>query len=386
MTSMRGSDLTIEVLGIGFPNKGAELMLAAIQDWAAARGGKARIVVRWDCLYATRLRYGLWTRVWHRNGSRFPVGRFIKYIPKGFRDRLGIVIEEEIDVFLDASGYGYGDPWGANTANERLGSRIAIWRSLGKPVILLPQTFGPFQDSAMKAEMAKILKHASLAYARDQNSLKALKSIDPGSSAIRRGQDFTGLVPGRPFDGMEAIRGAIGIIPNHKMEKSTGADAYVDYLTTVATSLTRSGHQVVLILHEGEKDRRICERIRTASGAAIPIIIREDPREIKMAIGCCSALLTSRFHGLASALFQGVPAIATSWSHKYEELAAEFGVAEYVLQQLDAPATIQLLETMTDPEKSAGLRERIATRSTRIKQEISAMWSDIENAIEGAKR
>jgi colanic acid/amylovoran biosynthesis protein len=238
--------LTIEVLGIGFPNKGAELMLVAIKEWADSVSRDVRLVVRWDCPYPYRTRYELWTRVWHRRGSRFPVGKLLKYIPKGFRDRLGIVLEEEIDLFLDASGYAYGDPWGADKAKERLG-RIAVWRKLGKPVVLLPQAFGPFENSAMAQAMVAIFKEASMVFPRDSISLEAVRKIAPDQSIVHRGQDFTGLVSGKPFEGMEAAREAIGIIPNHKlyeMGKATGKDAYLQYLASVATGMVQAGHKV----------------------------------------------------------------------------------------------------------------------------------------------
>ncbi len=378
---------TLEILGIGFPNKGAELMLAAVKEWAEAVSKDVRLVVRWDCPYHYRARYGLWTRVWHRNGSRFPVGSFIKWIPKGFRSRLGIVLEEEIDLFLDASGYAYGDPWGPAKANERLG-RIGVWRKLGKPVILLPQAFGPFENPAMKQEMISIFKEASLVFPRDSISLKAVQGIAPSQSNIRRGQDFTGLVKGKPFEGMEAAEGAIGIIPNHKlfeMGKSTGKDAYLQYLTGVATGMTQAGHKVILILHEGEKDRKLCEQINANCGGGLPILAPQDPKEIKMAIGCCAAVLTSRFHGFASALFQGIPAIATSWSHKYEELAAEFGAEGCVLRDLDVGSTVESLKRMADPATSSELRARITTEGKRIKDEIRSMWDAIEK-LAGIKR
>jgi polysaccharide pyruvyl transferase WcaK-like protein len=373
--------IIIEVLGIGFPNKGAELMLVAIKEWAEGLNKNVRIVVRWDCPYDYRAAYGLWTRVWHRNGSRFPVGNFIKFIPKGFRDRLGIVLEEEIDLFLDASGYAYGDPWGAQKANDRLGSRIAVWRKLGKPVILLPQAFGPFENSNMKSEMAAIIQQASLVYPRDAISLQAVQKLAPNLDNVRRGQDFTGLVSGKPFEGMENLQGAIGIIPNHKlfeMGRSTGKDAYLGYLTAVAAGMKQAGYKVVLILHEGERDRKLCEQINDASENSYPILAPQDPKEIKMAIGCCAAVLTSRFHGFASALFQGIPAIATSWSHKYEELALEFCVPDSVLRVLDASSTVESLKTMGDPIASAELRNRISMQSKRIKEDIRSMWVEIE--------
>jgi colanic acid/amylovoran biosynthesis protein len=121
--------------------------------------------------------------------------------------------------------------------------------------------------------------------------------------------------------------------------------------------------------------------ITDACGGIFPILAPQDPKEIKMVIGCCAAVLTSRFHGFASALFQGIPAIATSWSHKYEELAAEFGAHGCVLRDLDAASTVESLKTMADPAASAELRKRISTEGVRIKGDIRRMWSEIGKLI-----
>lgn len=382
---MKGSTLTIEVLGIGFPNKGAELMLDAISQWSAGLPVPSRLVVRWDTSPADRLRKGLWAKPWHPQNAKAPYGSLGNYLPGKFFNRLGMVRDKDVDVYFDASGYAYGDPWGAGKAANRLGDNIAGWRADGKPVILLPQAFGPFTDEALKAEMIKICQQANRIYARDQISLQALSSLGVKEARISQGLDFTCLVKGRAFDGIEAAEGAVGLIPNHKMY-ALGAAAdrsgYLDFFVGVASGLIKAGRKVALILHEGEQDRKLCEEISSRSGASIPILAPVDAREVKMAIGSCAAVLTSRFHGFASALFQSVPVLATSWSHKYEELAGEFDMRELVLGALDAEAALQKLAGLADPAQSEPIRQKLAVHAQRIRKEVQGMWHEIESEIQ----
>lgn len=380
--------LTIEVLGIGFPNKGAELMLLAISEWAARLPVETRLAVRWDTRFEDRLRHKLWAKVWHLASARLPYGHLANRWPEGVARRLGVVRERDVDVFMDASGYAYGDSWGAAKARDRLGSRIGQWRRQGSRVVLLPQAFGPFETPALRAEMQSILSQADRIYARDEASLANLRQLAPGSRSVARGYDFTCLVSPQPFRGMDALEGVVGVIPNHKMY-SQGAGltraGYLGYLVGVAQGVLARGQRVALILHEGDQDHRLCEEIQRAVEGAVEIVELVDPREIKMAIGKCSCLLTSRFHGFASGLFQGVPTLATSWSHKYQELARDFDAPDLVLDELDAKQTVNQLTSMSAAGRRSQLRAHLIGRAEGIKEQTKRMWRDIEALIDPAR-
>lgn len=368
--------ITIGVLGIGFPNKGAELMLEAIREWAEALPVRVRIALPLNAPFAHRVRFSAWAIASHP-------WRFGNLAPAKVCDKLGLVRDCDVDVLIDASGYAYGDPWGAAKAANRLGNSIEKLKRKGKRVILLPQAFGPFLDRRLKRVMYKIIQHADLIYARDPISLDALFALDSSNRSIRRGYDFTCLVSGKPFNGMESNVGAIGLIPNHKMYSmgtTVKESGYLDYLVNVSKGLLAREKKVVLILHEGEKDRQICEIINERLGGRLTIVARENPKEIKMAIGCCSAVLTSRFHGFASALFQSVPALATTWSHKYEMLATDFGVEEYILKLLDADATIEHL--MKISEECDVVKLRLSQSAEDLKIKVKSMWREIETLIQ----
>jgi polysaccharide pyruvyl transferase WcaK-like protein len=375
--------LTIDVLGIGFPNKGAELMLVAIAEWASKLQVPARLAVSWDTPFRDRARYGLLGRVSYPVGARIPYERLANLVPQRLVERLGAVRDRDVNLVLDASGYAYGDPWGASKAHQRMGGRVAAWRRSGKCVVMLPQAFGPFREQPLRYQMRQVLRGAHRIYARDSVSFEALAELGEGESNVSKAPDFTCLVEGKPFVGMEAARGAIGIIPNHKtyeLGTNTTQEKYADFLAATASLLISQGHKVVLILHEGEKDRQLCEEIRRLTRHELTILAPSDPREIKMAIGLCASVLTSRFHGFASALFQGVPVLATSWSHKYEELASDFGEPHLVIDIASPEDTAQRLSALA--KDKTGISEQLAARSEQFKRISREMWSEIETLIQ----
>ena len=49
--------------------------------------------------------------------------------------------------------------------------------SIGRPLILLPQTYGPFEHPRTRQIAQKLVSNATLAFARDPDSFKNLKAL-----------------------------------------------------------------------------------------------------------------------------------------------------------------------------------------------------------------
>src|SRR5690606_23028564 len=145
--------------------------------------------------------------------------------------------------------------------------------------------------------------------------------------------DFTNLVKGTLPDGYDSNNKRIAIVPNYRMIDKTDAaesHAYIPFLIRATKYLVENNKQPFLLVHEGTKDLMLAEKVSEAVGG-IPIIKETDPLHIKGILGTCEATIGSRFHGLVSALSQGVPSLATGWSHKYLRLFEDYEFAEGVV-------------------------------------------------------
>lgn len=360
---MKTDKYTIEIRGVEFVNKGAELMLHAVKEQVALFEQPVRLVME-TSPRATKKQI--------RAAGLFPKSRFGLF---------GDVKESEVDMVLDASGYAYGDPWGAKKAKRRISSHIRRWKLDGKVVILLPQAFGPFRVPELRAEMKTVFSQADRVFVRDSVSLAHVNGIHSSSTIIRK-PDFTNLVT--PLVPKEAAWYAerVAIIPNIKMIVATdgGEKAYLETMRALIDAIQAKGREAFILLHEADQDVKVATRINSTLSEPLRVVNESHPLMIKGIIGATYGVATSRFHGLVSALSQGVPCIATSWSHKYEELLTEYDYLQG-LTRTDADTFARVAE-MVDESTQARERAHLLAKAAEFKLESADLWEQVRGLVQ----
>jgi polysaccharide pyruvyl transferase WcaK-like protein len=168
-----------EIRKVGFVNKGAELMLLAAVDQLNARCPDMKLVMKAGRSnshepYLLRAKLGLFQKPWAWKGE-YQLGDLFKFMPVKYRDMFGIVLDKELDIVLDGSGFSYSDQWGLKAIKELVRS-AERWKKNGTKLIMLPQAFGPFGDE-LKPYAKRFIELADLVYVRDEVSLKHMKEI-----------------------------------------------------------------------------------------------------------------------------------------------------------------------------------------------------------------
>jgi colanic acid/amylovoran biosynthesis protein len=108
--------MLIEIKGVQFVNKGAGLMLQAIQDRLQRRLPEAEVALTpgVNASFHSVALAGAWQRL-RMPGAPFDVDALSYRLPARARTlgrRYGIVTESDVDAVLDASGFAYGSAWG----------------------------------------------------------------------------------------------------------------------------------------------------------------------------------------------------------------------------------------------------------------------------------
>lgn len=374
--------MMIEIKGVGFVNKGAELMLMSVLQKVKAKYPDAEFVLTPDeksSPYQSIARVGGYQKLhFARYGINFL--KIAELIPNRFLRRYGLVLESEIDVILDASGLAYSDNWGPLPATLTA-SRIKQWRAAGKKVILLPQAFGPFTSEKIKKAIKTIIAHADLICARDEESYKYLQDLT-NSTTIQLFPDFTNLIQNITLpDHYQHLAARVCIITNCRMlDQLPAAEAqrYVPFMAEAIIALANSQCKPYFLMHEGLPDELLAQQIMAKANCQVEIIREADPLIIKSIIGASKGVLCSRFHGLVSALSQGVPALGTGWSHKYDMLFADYHFSEGLLNlRENNQELIDKLQLITDPHKNYKLRQALLEQAGTQKQRSEQMWASV---------
>ncbi|MEQ1528080.1 MAG: polysaccharide pyruvyl transferase family protein [Methylococcales bacterium] len=382
--------MMIEIKGVGFVNKGAELMLMAVLQKVKTKYPDAEFVLTPDeksCPYQSIAKVGAYQKLhFARYGINFL--KIAELIPNRFLRRYGLVLESEIDVILDASGLAYSDNWGAIPATLTA-SRIKQWRTAGKKVILLPQAFGPFTSEKIKKAMKTIIANADLICARDAESYKYLQDLT-NSTTIQLFPDFTNLIQNTALpDHYQYLADRVCIITNCRMlDQLPAAEAqrYVPLMADALTYLINSQCKPYFLMHEGLHDESLAQQIMAKANSQVEIIREADPLTIKSIIGASRGVLCSRFHGLVSALSQGVPALGTGWSHKYDMLFADYQFSEGLLNLRENNQELaEKLHFITDPHKNNRLRQALLEQASVQKQRSEQMWDAVFHIMDSVQ-
>lgn len=378
--------MIIEIRKAGFGNKGAQLMLRAIVQ--RLRSEFPQCVLAMDPshergTYRERALLGLYQKVWVQR-LRVNWAGITGLVPVGLRREYGLVLDRELDVVIDAAGFAYGDQWNCAMI-ENAARCVRRWQKRGTRVVLMPQAFGPFSDPRRRKALRTLIDNSDLVYARDKASYTHIVDVVGERDNVKTAPDLTNLIEGERSPHFDPSVNRFCIIPNYRMIDRTDSmisQRYVDFLALCAQYLSDIGRQPFILIHEGENDLRLGQQVSERLGGAIAIVREEDAVRAKGIIGASEGVISSRFHGIVSALSQGVPALATGWSHKYQMLLEDYGVPEGLM-----PVTADLDEIRSKIDlitQAVARRDMIATirhHATLQKQAAEQMWSEVLTLI-----
>ena len=374
--------MIIEIRKVGFSNKGAELMLYAILQKLSKGFPDAQFVMaptgpNGAAPFSKRAKLGLYQKafLW-RNGIQF--GKLFSLMPKKVREMYGIFTEKEIDVVIDSAGFEYSDQWGQQRCLE-LAASSRVWKKNGTKLIMLPQAFGPFTSPKIKSAIKEAVNNSLLVFPRDKISYDNITGIVGGDPKIKIAPDFTNIIEGIKPEGFDSENCKVAIIPNYRMvDKSDAEGGYLPFMVKSAKYLLSKNARPFILIHESKSDLHIAEKINTEVGNKLPVIEESNPLVLKGILGMCDATLGSRFHGLVSALSQGVPSLATGWSHKYQMLFEDYDFSDGVIDiQTEDEVLYKKMDLILNEDSKTRIKDRLIQRAKILKHGTETMWSEV---------
>src|SRR5215813_2236409 len=287
---------------------------------------------------------------------------------------------EKADIVLSiAGGDSFSDIYGlARLLYVALPQILAI--VMGRRLILLPQTIGPFKRTFSRMVARSILRGADRVYARDSRSLAVAAALC-GDAPSDHKCDFcydVGFVvdavtparvedlpvpanSGAPMLGLNVsgllFRG--GYTHNNMFGLQTDYKPLVYEL--IDFLIRQKGASVLLVPHvfgpaaDSESDSVVCrqiwEELKEKYGMRLSVLRGTyDQSELKYVIGQCDFFVGSRMHACIAAVSQGVPAVSIAYSDKFKGVMEKIGVGSAVAdaRRLDGHAILKVVERAFD--------------------------------------
>jgi len=297
----------------------------------------------------------------------------------------------EADAILDASGYTLGSGWGKGGGRMLL-QTIEIAKRYNKQIILMPQSFGPFDwgeddDKEFLREVKKQLQYCTKIYAREREGFACLTSlglsnVELSADMVIREKIFPEasdiLVAHDPADIEYPAPGSVGFIINENLFRIGNADAVLDLYEKLLNKLIDDGEKVC-ILNTSTADIQLTEKLlsKIDDTSNVDVISGEysSPELIEI-ISRFKYVVASRYHSIVFAYRSGVPAIILGWASKYIDLAAHFKQQDYVFD-IREPGVGRI------PDQIDKMSANHAEESQRIKDRLEKMQTSsvIEQAV-----
>jgi colanic acid/amylovoran biosynthesis protein len=381
----------VELRGIGLENKGSELMAYAVREKLTELVKPKQIIIAIpfakEYYFHPLFKKGHFYRLLEPQSTQFSfikslVIKTISCFPNQLLNSLHFVLPTTVQLVLDASGFAYTDQWRIFQI-ELLKRKVMQCKKTGRKIILLPQAFGPFEKEANRTKLKQILPQIDWIFVRDKISYQHISDLGMDLSNISMAPDFTNLVKGQVPPYFNASKHQICVIPNYRMVDMTSLDVgnqYKQFLIKVLEILIEKNYHPFILIHEKKADDvQFIQQLITQLDKEIPMIIEDDPLYIKGILTHCHLVISSRFHGLISALSHGVPSIATSWSHKYHTLLEDYDCSELMIKDLTSLDAIKQVLDLTLSEPSRGrIIARLNERANQHRQATEEMWNKVK--------
>lgn len=214
-------------------------------------------------------------------------------------------------------------------------------------VVLLPQSFGPFdygKYSERKLQRIKnVLPKASLIFAREKSGYELLANLI-GYDNLEHSDDLVFQTNVIDFENVvkekldlrsikpNTANNNVGIVPNARvMERFENKEEFISFYVNVVSILSEQGKNVYLIWHSKE-DKNICIEVNKALNNSLHMVEQElEFYEYEQFIEGFDFIIASRFHSIVHAYRHSVPCVCLGWADKYKNLLGSCDQSAYLI-------------------------------------------------------
>ncbi|WP_371497933.1 polysaccharide pyruvyl transferase family protein [Kitasatospora sp. NBC_00374] len=253
-----------------------------------------------------------------------------------------------------------------------------LWlaQRFGVPVVLAPQSYGPFPTGRQQRMMRAVVGASRRVVAREEISVARLAEAGVPDANLLRGVDSAFAFRSRS---RRAWRTELGIPADARLVLVTarqfldpaGQAAYEEAMAAAVRHLVeRHGCQVVLVpqvtcTFQADDDRIVNRRIAAAVDSPWLHVVDDegiDHHDIFALYGTADLILGTRFHSVIFGLVAGVPCAAVEYDHKTRGIMADLGLEHWVVRMTEAT-----------PQSLTGLVDRLVAEEEDYRGHLRAV-------------
>ncbi|WP_010533406.1 polysaccharide pyruvyl transferase family protein [Brachybacterium squillarum] len=197
----------------------------------------------------------------------------------------------------------------------------------GTPVVMAPQTIGPFATRRGRALARRTLRRSALVIARDPRSAEAATELGRAPDLTAADLVFA-IDPPEPGPDRDVLVNVSGLLWTENPH--VDAAGYRRAIRETVQGLRAEGREVALLAHVLESDNPdndvpAVRALREELGEDLEIIVPTDLDSVRGAIAGANLVIASRMHACLNALSVGVPTIPLAYSRKFAPLLGSVG-------------------------------------------------------------
>ena len=250
----------------------------------------------------------------------------------------------------------------------------------GVPLVLGPQTFGPFGTVASRRLAARAMSTAALSLARDTVSAQQAAALGHPVDLVTTDVVFA-LPPAAQDRARDVVLNVSGLLWTDSPH--VDAAAYRAVLTEVHRALRARGREVTLLAHvlESPVADNDVPAVREFAATVAPeaeVVLPGSLDEVRRVLAGAGLVVGSRMHACLNALSVGTPAVPLAYSRKFEPLLRDLGWDHTVDLRSATPAEA------ADAVAAASEDDRLATQVKELDLRASGMLAEAVEALRRA--
>jgi len=247
----------------------------------------------------------------------------------------------------------------------------------GVPLVLGPQTIGPFTTARGRMLARRSLRRATVTMARDLTSARLASELGHPVDVLTTDVVFALPVP-QVEAGRDILLNISGLLwnPNPHVDH----EKYREAVSGVYRELTAAGRTVSLLAHvldsdSADNDVPALREFAATTAPDVEIVLPADLDEVRAAVASAQLVIASRMHACLNALSVGVPAIPLAYSRKFDPLLSDLDWQHTVDLRGDADIVRRVMAQLDKPlgEEVPALIERAHSALTPAEDALRAL-------------